>query len=160
MRSRSRAILGLLPLSAGVLAAFAVLDLLVTATAPRGGPPASLIFTLAASIAQTFLAATYWLALPAAAVDGHGVFSALVRARGLARGARFPLAVLLVMLVLLGWAAALVFGLATRPENEGALAPVAVFFITIKACVLAAAYREACLLEEGPPADEIGAIFS
>jgi len=161
-KSRLRAMLGLLPFSAGGLATFAVLDLSVTDTTPRGGPLILMVAMsiVAMSIAQLFLAATFWLGLPAAAVDGCGLFRALGRGRMLARGSRLALAVVLVALMFLEWGAALLFGFATQPENEGALAPVAVLFITVKACVLAAAYREACFLKEGPPADELGAIFS
>ena len=159
-KSRSRAILGLLPLSAGALLAFALLDLLVTMTTRSHGPHVWLILMIAMSIAQVLLAAAFWLALPAAAIDGHGPFSALGRGRRLSRGARFPLAVVVIALTLLEWGFALILGTAMEPEHEAALAAIALLSITFKACVLAAAYRELCLLREGPPPDELGAIFS
>jgi hypothetical protein len=44
--------------------------------------------------------------------------------------------------------------------NPWLFAVPGVLFLTLKACVLAAAYREICLLKEGPSPEEVGAVFS
>lgn len=155
--SRLRAIAGLVPFSVGSLAAFAALDL-AAATLFSRNTPLPVIGAVATAILQTYLAATFWLALPAAAVDGHGLFSALGRSLRLTRGSRFPMAVTVLLLIVLESGAVLVAGLAAR--DEWAVVVPITLFVGLKACILAAAYREICLLKEGLPPDEIGAIFA
>ncbi len=156
-RSRLRALLGLLPHSLLSLAVFAALDLAVAATFPSDTPlPA--IAAIAVSVVQTCLAAAFWLAIPAAAADGHGPLAALGRSRHLSRGSRFAMAVTVVLLLLLEWGS--VFVTFSLGRDEWAAASSIALFVTMKACVLAAAYREICLLKEGLLPDEIGAIFA
>jgi hypothetical protein len=154
--SRFRAMVGLVPFALGSLAAFFLLDLVVTAVRPS--TPLPLFLAIGVTVAETFLATTFWLALPAAALDGHGFLSALGRSRHLAPGSRLAIAVAVVLLAILEWTTALLLGFAE--VHEGVVFVPAALFVTVKACVLAAAYRETCLLREGPPAEEISAVFA
>jgi hypothetical protein len=158
-RSRLRAMLGLLPFAVGGLAAFAALDLAVTVWSPRSGTLLpGLIAVVATTVMQTYLAATFWLAFPAAAVEGHSPVSALGRSLRLARGSRPGMAIIVLLLVLAE--AGVILGIAIIGRDTWPLVLPTVLFIPLKACVLAAAYHELCLLKEGPPPDEVGAIFA
>jgi len=158
------AILRVAILAIGSLLVFAALDGLVAAASECSSALPVLIF-IAITVAEAFLAATFWLALPAVAVDGHGVFSALSRGRALAHGSGFRVFALILVPFFLQWIMVLPFGLLVNALEGHALSKLvfavpAILLVTLKACVLAAAHHEACLRKEGPRADEIGSIFA
>ena len=154
------AILGLAFLAILGLAVFAVLDSVVAAGfASDTALPA--LLAIAVTVAEAFLGATFWLALPAAAVDGHGAFAALGRARLLAHGSRFPVAVLIILLVFLQWVMMIPLGfLAGSLDTQWLFAVPAFLFLTLKACVLAAAHHEACFRKEGAGTEDLTAVFA
>ncbi len=162
-RNRARGFLGLPLLALGSLAAFVALNSLVAA-ATEGSPGPAFLIAILTTVGEAVLAATCWLALPAA-VDGYGPFSALRRSRLLAQGSGFTVWLLAVMPVFLVWIALVVFALVVEaldfrhPPNGLAAVPL-ILFLPLKACILAAAYHEACLRKEGPRADELGAVFA
>lgn len=158
-RSGPRALLGLVAYGMTSLAAFAVLDLAVTAGLEKSGSPlAVFLAVVAASITQAFAAAWFWLALPAAAVDGCGFLAALGRSRRLGQGSRFRVVVPLLLLLALQMGSVILVRIVA--EEPWLFAVPGVLFLSLKACVLAATYREMCLLKEGPPPEEVGAVFS
>jgi len=164
-RSGLFALLGLVPLALGGLALFATLSgsVVVAFAVLAGNPsPLSLLLVLGVTVAQSFLGATFWLALPAAAVDGHRLLPALRRSRLLAHGSRFALFWLISVLETLEWILLIPIALALResPIGEWAFAIPPFVFVTLKGCILAAAYEEACLRKEGQRPDEIVEVFS
>lgn len=164
-RTSLRAMLGLAFLAAGGLAVFAVLDAAASVAARAWSDPAGavLLVALATILTEMFLAATFWLAIPAAAVDGHGLLSALGRARLLAHGSRPTLLGLIFLLGLLQWAMLIPFAvLEDIPRSWTAWLPMVpvLLLVTLKACVLAAAYEEACLRKEGRQPGEIVEVFA
>ncbi|MFI5403858.1 MAG: hypothetical protein ACHQ1G_13050, partial [Planctomycetota bacterium] len=80
----------------------------------------------------------------------------------LTRGSRSAMRVTVVLLVVLefGTFLGVAFVGRFRGRDTWALLVPAALFITLKACVLAAAYHELCVLREGPPPDEVGAVFA
>lgn len=164
-RARPLALLGLVPLALGSLAVFALLDSVVAAAFEKSSSALPVVLFIPNAVAQAFLAATCSLALPAIAVDGHGIFSALGRARLLAHGSGFAIFSVLALPFLLQWVMVIPFGIVTGllglwQWEKLMFAIPAILFVTLKACILAAAYHEACVRKEGPRADEIGAIFA
>jgi hypothetical protein len=164
-RAGPLALLGLAPLALGSLAAFALLDSVVAAAFERSDSALPVLLFIPNAVAQAFLAATFSLALPAIAVDGHGIFSALGRARLLVHGSGFAIFSVLALTFVLQWVMVIPFGMVAGLlglEQGGQLmfAVPAILFVTLKACILAAAYHEACVRKEGARADELGAIFA
>jgi len=161
-RSGPRALLGLVLLALGSLAVFTLLDSVV-ANASGHVSLWPIVAFVPVSIAEAFLAGAFWLALPAAAVDGHGILPALGRGRLLSRGSRFAVFSLVFLMVLLQWLVLIPFGWLTGVSDlhsEWLMAIPVVLFLTLKACVLAAAYHEACIRKEGPRAEDIGRVFA
>lgn len=163
-RSRPLAILGLVLLALGGLALFGALDSVVVAASESSSALPVLLF-IPVTVAEMFIAATCWLALPAAAVDGRGVFSALGRGRLLAHGSGFTVFVLIVVSFFLQWIMVIPCGILIGALDADGLfkwlfAVPAILSVPLKACLLAAAYHEACLRKEFPRADKIGAVFA
>lgn len=158
------AFLGLGSLAVGCLTVFVALDSL--AAASFGSPSAlPLLLVIATTIAELYLAGAYWLAVPAAAVDGYGVLSAFGRSWRLSEGSRDSVASLVVMIVVLQVFAVVVtiiladaFGL--RRRADWLILVPAGLFLTLKSCLLAAAYHEACFRKEGAGTEEVSAVFA
>jgi hypothetical protein len=150
--------LRLVPLGAACLATFLALDL-GFAYGSLGTPPFGVgcLFVFTTSV-KAFLATGFWLAVPAIAVDGEGFLAALGRSWRLAHGSRLRILALLVLLLFPYWA-----GLALLEFVAGdawlSYAALSLLLLTLKACLLAAAYREICLAKEGPRAHELTAVF-
>jgi len=157
------AILGLVLLALLGLAVFVLLDS-VAAAAFMSSSALPVILVVAVSVVEAFLGATFWLALPAAAVDSHGVFAALGRGRLLAHGSRFAVAVLITMFVVLQWVMLIPIGFVAQglgwERSQWLIAVPAFLFLSLKACVLAAAYEEARLRKEGPGTEDLSAVFA
>jgi hypothetical protein len=167
-RAPRRGLKGLLALpllAAAGLAVFSALDFLAMRFADEMG--LWLPFAIAVTVAEVFLAGACWLAIPSAAVDGHGPASAVRRSLLLSRGSRSAVASLAVMLLAQQGLVFVPIGIVASsagvdlgdlPVHMVAI-PI-VLFLTLKACILAAAYHEACYRKEGAGAEEISAIFA
>jgi len=157
-RRTLRAFFGIAVYGGAGLAAFAALDI---AAASMFQTPASALITFGlALLVQAALASWFCLALPAAAVDGLGFFAALARSLRLGRGSRIRIVVPLVMLLLLQTAAPIPLRMLLGLWQPWILAAIGVLLLTLKASVLAAMYREICVLKEGLPPEEVGQIFA
>ncbi|HEX5137195.1 MAG TPA: hypothetical protein VFY93_09495 [Planctomycetota bacterium] len=156
-RRSPRALFGIAVYGGVALAAFTALD--AAAASLFDGPAPAFLSLAVALLLEALLASWFWLALPAAAVDGFGFLAALARSLRLGRGSRFRVVVPLLLLTVLQTGASVPFGMLGM-EQPWLLGVIGVLFLTLKASVLAAIYREICVLKEGLPAEEVGAIFS
>jgi hypothetical protein len=151
--------MGLVILALGTLALFVALHSPAVAS---DGSPLTLVLGIAAIVADIYIAGACWLAFPAAATQSHGIFAALTRGRLLSAGSRLSIAALIVMLVVLQGVTLFPILILISRGN----APLWLMFVpmilllTLKACVLAAAYHEACFRKEGAGAEEISAVFA
>lgn len=158
-RSPPRAMLGLVAYGIAGLAGFAALDFaVVTGLEDADSPLPVFLGFVSTGVLQAFLAAWFWLALPAAAVDGCGFLAALARSRRLGRGSRVRVVTPLLLLLAMQAGSAVLAG--RFAGSPWLFAVPGVLFLTLKACVLAAAYREICLIKEGPAPEEVGAVFA
>jgi hypothetical protein len=159
-RLRLRTWIGL-PAYAGLsLLAFVLLDVAILGML-RGSDAAVLVGLAVASLAQAILASLFWFAIPAAVVEGLGLFAALRRSMHLARGSVYRLAVPIVFLSVLQVASVAVLSAFVHgPDDPWQFAVTAVFFLTVKACILAAAYHEIRLIREGPRPEELRRVFA
>jgi len=158
-RRSLRAVPGLLAYALASLGVFVAIDLLVTWATLFTSPVSTFVGVLASSVAAAILAARLWIALPAAAVDGSTFFASLRRSVRLVRGTAAGIAFLAILLIVLQGVATMPFGFLAS-EMPWILTVPVVLFLTFKACVVAAAYRELCLLKEGPRPEELGAVFA
>lgn len=141
------------------LAVFVLLDVGVIALVHADAEEVAIFASVGSVVVQALLGAWFSLALPAAAIDGHGLLGALGRSARLGRGARLPLVLVLVVLVVLQTCFLIVSGLVGRGVSWP-FAVLGVVIVALKACVLAAAYREASVVREGLPPEEVGAVFA
>jgi hypothetical protein len=158
-----RAAIGLAMLALGGLALFVALHA-VSAAASDGRSPLVLL-GLVATVVDLYVAGGCWLALPAAAVQGCGPFAALGRSSTLSRGSRFSIAavvawVVVLQTIVLVVGVVLVGALGIESSSGWMLFAIGILYVTVKGCVLAAAYHEACFRKEGAGTEEVTAVFA
>jgi hypothetical protein len=162
-RCGPRAILSLGLLAMGGLALFVVMD--SVAVAAFGSGPLSLLLVIAATVGELYVAGACWLALPAVAVDGRSLLSGMGRSFLLSQGSRFQISAVIALLAVLQLVLMIPIGILSDAFHTGSrlawvLLVPAFLGLPLKACVLAAAYQEACYRKEGAGVEDVSRVFA
>lgn len=147
----------------GGLAVFSLLNSVAVA-AFDGSGPISLVLLIATVIGELYIAGACWLAVPAIAADGRGLFAAMGRSFLLSQGSRFQVSALIAMLTVAQGVILIPIGILIAAFDswrlEWALLVPVCLVQTLKACVLAACYQEACYRKEGEVVEDVSKVFA
>ncbi|MHC4224042.1 MAG: hypothetical protein ACYSX0_14390 [Planctomycetota bacterium] len=112
--------------------------------------------------AQLALGAFFWLSLAILVVERTGVLAALKKGMGLSKGSRIRIAALLILIALNTQAVLWLLNVLVEHQLSVAVAvrfTLGLVLPVMKGCILAAVYLQLRERKEGPPVEEVTAVF-
>ena len=174
----SECLSGSLPAAFRVLGITVLLGLLIVLASMVAAIPGGILAALGMRFFGTILLAApvvavamiitrYWLAIPAAVVEGTGVIASLARSSALAKGHGWRVFGLVALLYGMSFGVAWIIGLVagsanpTAPSLPAAIPGivVAAFFLAWQSVAAAVAYHDLRIALEGRPGDDVATVF-